>query len=101
MLYGSGLGSPRAIVRLVSGKQDTFVSLPQEVADAVRQTAGTSSGILPLELVELQPPCNRHLVPFAGQISNSSKGGGGGVELEISQQYAQAIGIRDGTWVRV
>ena len=82
----------RVRVKLVS-RNDTFVALPREGADEFHGRG--IKGPIPLELVELQPPCRRHLVAFAGQASTTANC------IELSRQYAQCLGIRDGAMVRV
>jgi SpoVK/Ycf46/Vps4 family AAA+-type ATPase len=62
---------------------------------------------LPLELVEISPPCKRHAVAFAGQVTDtgasSSSSSSTAAEdcIELSHAYAECLGLRDGACVRV
>ncbi len=107
-MYGS---SPRLRVRAVATKRDTFVALPPLLADQCRQVA--SAGPLPIELVEISPPCKRHVFAFVGQqVSEKPYRAGQGESprrdsgshadcVEVSATYADYLGLRDGAVVRV
>ncbi|QDZ22771.1 peroxisome biogenesis factor 1 [Chloropicon primus] len=85
----------RVCVRVAGWKRDSFVALPPSLCQYLCEVSGTKKFPIPLEIVELQPPCRRHKVAFAGQ---KAKGEGG---MEVSKELAESLGLRERMWFRV
>ena len=100
---------------MVASRKDNFVRLPRELCNALAESLGPKRGPVALELVELTPPCRRHLVAFAGMATAEPGGGRGAARgagyarhrgegegrVEVPQELAETLGIVEGTPVRV
>ena len=105
----------RLRARVVASRKDNFVRLPRELCNALAESLGPKRGPVALELVELTPPCRRHLVAFAGMATAEPGGGRGAARgagyarhrgegegrVEVPQELAETLGIVEGTPVRV
>ena len=105
----------RLRARVVASRKDSFVRLPRELCNALAESLGPKRGPVALELVELTPPCRRHLVAFAGMATAEPGGGRGAARgagyarhrgeeegrVEVPQELAETLGIVEGTPVRV